>query len=87
MNSLTTSKEIGTIIVYNIRKNYKPGQLLTINNRLFRVMKKPLGAHCCEGCYFSKYRFGINDACDRFCHFLPGNCKFVLNEKSIKHKG
>lgn len=28
-----------------------------------------------------------NDACYRFCYFLPGNCKFVLNEKSVKHKG
>lgn len=50
-------------------------------------MKKPLGAHCCEGCYFRKRRFWINDACYRFCYFLPGNCKFVLNEKVVKHKG
>ena len=68
-------------------KNYKPGQLITINNKLFRVMKKPLGAHCCEGCYFRKHRFWINNACHKFCYFLPGNCKFVLNEKVVKHKG
>ncbi len=37
MNSLTTSKENGTIIVYSTRKNYKPGQIITINNKLFRV--------------------------------------------------
>lgn len=36
-------------------KMYKPGQLLTIDNKLFRVMKKPLGAHCCDGCYFRKH--------------------------------
>lgn len=77
----TTQKISGT------RKSYKPGQLLTINNKLFRVMKMPLGAHCCEGCYFDKCRFWINKACNNFCYFLPKNCKFVLNEKSIKHKG
>lgn len=69
------------------RKKYKPGQLITVNNKLFRVMKKPsVGAHCCEGCYFHKRKL-FNDACYRFCYFLPGNCKFVLNEKSVKHKG
>lgn len=78
MSSQTTS---GT------RKSYKPGQLLTINNKLFRVMKKPLGAHCCEGCYFRKRKFWINDACHKFCYFLPGNCKFVLIDKLVKHKG
>lgn len=83
MNSTkkTTQKTSGT------RKMYKPGQLITVNNKLFRVMKKPLGAHYCEGCYFRKRKFWINDACYRFCYFLPGNCKFVLNEKSVKHKG
>ena len=65
---------------------YKPGQLITVNNKLFRVMKKPLSGHCCEGCYFHKRKL-FNDACYRFCYFLPGNCKFVLNEKSVKHKG
>lgn len=54
---------------------------------IFRVMKMPLGTHCCEGCYFDKCRFWINKACNNFCYFLPENCKFVLNEKSIKHKG
>lgn len=66
------------------KKLYKPGQLLTINNKLFRVMKKPLGAHCCEGCYFRKQKT-INKGCHMFCYFLPGNCKFVLNDKVVKH--
>lgn len=63
MNSTkkTTQKTSGT------RKMYKPGQLITVNNKLFRVMKKPLGAHYCEGCYFRKRKFWINDACYRFC--------------------
>ncbi len=74
-------------MTFSTRKTYKPGQLITINNKLFRVMKKPLGAHCCEGCCFIKRRFWCNDACYRFCYFLPGNCKFVPNEKSVKHKG
>lgn len=43
------------------RKQYKPGQLLTINNKLFRVMKKPLNGHCCEGCYFHTYNDITND--------------------------
>lgn len=73
--------------IHERSKTYKPGQLITIGNKLFRVMKKPLVARCCEGCYFRKHRFCVNDACDRFCYFLPGNCKFVLNEKVVKHKG
>lgn len=36
---------------------------------------------------YYKCRFWINKACNNFCYFLPENCKFVLNEKSIKHKG
>lgn len=64
-------------------KMFKPGQLLTIDNKLFRVTKKPLWARCCEGCYFRK-RITVNKGCDTFCHFLPGNCKFVL---IVKHKG
>ena len=47
-------------------------------------MKKPLGAHCCEGCYFRKQKT-INKGCHTFCYFLPGNCKFVLNDKVVKH--
>lgn len=78
MKSSTTS---GT------HKMYKPGQLLTIDNKLFRVMKKPLGAHCCDGCYFRKHQYIINKACYWFCCYLPGNCKFVLNSKLAKHKG
>ena len=68
-------------------KMYKPGQLLTIDNKVFRVMKKPLGARCCDGCYFRKHRYIINKACYWFCCYLPGNCKFVLNSKLTKHKG
>ena len=83
MNSTkkTTQKTSG------IHKMYKPGQLLTINSKLFRVMKKPLGAHCCEGCYFHTHNDIADEGCDKFCYFLPGNCKFVLNEKVVKHKG
>ena len=83
MNSTkkTTQKTSG------IHKMYKPGQLLTINSKLFRVMKKPLGAHCCEGCYFHTHNDITDEGCDKFCYFLPGNCKFVLNEKVVKHKG
>ena len=77
MKSQTTS---GT------HKMYKPGQLLTIDNKLFRVMKKPLGADYCDGCYFSK-RKAINKGCNMFCYYLPRNCKFVLNDKVAKHKG
>ena len=72
---------------FSTRKTYKPGQLITINNKLFRVMKKPLGAHGCEGCYFRNCRYWINKACNVFCYFLPENCKFVPNEKVVKHKG
>lgn len=44
-------------MTFSTRKTYKPGQLITINNKLFRVMKKPLGAHGCEGCYFRNCRY------------------------------
>lgn len=72
------------LTVFRTRKMYKPGQLLTIDNKLFRVMKKPLGARCCDGCYFRK-KYTINKGCDKFCYSLPGNCKFVLNDKVVKH--
>ena len=49
-------------------------------------MKKPLGADYCDGCYFSKLKT-INKGCNMFCYFLPRNCKFVLNDKVVKHKG
>lgn len=81
MSSQTTS---GTRKRYKPGKMFKPGQLLTINNKLFRVMKKPLGARCCEGCYFRKDLCIINKGCYLFCDRLPGNCKFVLNSKLVK---
>lgn len=66
---------------------YKPGQLITIYNKVFRVMKRPLGTRCCEGCYFREHLCRINKGCYWFCYHLPGNCKFVLNSKLVKHKG
>ena len=71
----------------SVHKMFKPGQLLTIDNKIFRVMKKPLGARCCEGCYFRKHFCITDKACNWFCYYLPGDCKFVLNSKLVKHKG
>ena len=74
MNSTkkTTQKTSGT------RKKYKPGQLITINHRVFRIVKDYRCMDDCIGCFdrnYEKYNF---------CFDLP----LDLNLKPIlKHKG
>lgn len=59
------------------RKQYKPGQLVTINNSLFRIAKRPCGKDCIA-CWYSSCRIYI------FCHTLP----IDLYIKPVsKHKG
>ena len=52
-----TQKTSGT------RKNYKPGQLITINHRVFRIVKKYWCMDDCLCCYdrnYEKYDFCMN---------------------------
>ena len=69
MSSQTTS---------DTRKKYKPGQLVTINHRVFRITKKYICMDDCLCCFdrnYEKYTF---------CMELP----FELIIKPIsKHKG
>ena len=74
MNSTkkTTQKTFGT------RKNYKPGQLVTINHRVFRIVKN---YYCPDDCLFCLDR---NYEKYDFCMDLPLGLKI----KPIKkHKG
>ena len=44
-------------------KNYKPGQLITINHRVFRIVKKYWCMDDCVYCYdrnYEKYYFCMN---------------------------
>ena len=53
----TIQKTFGT------RKNYKPGQLVTINHRVFRIVKKYWCMDDCLCCYdrnYEKYDFCMN---------------------------
>ena len=46
-----------------IRKKYKPGQLVTINRRVFRIVKKYYcmdDCLCCFARYYEKYDFCMN---------------------------
>lgn len=59
MNSTkkTTQKTSGT------RKKYKPGQLVTINHRVFRIVKKYYCLDDCLCCFdrnYEKYDFCMN---------------------------
>lgn len=59
MNSTkkTTQKTSGT------RKRYKPGQLVTINHRVFRIVKNYYCPDDCLFCYdrnYEKYDFCMN---------------------------
>ena len=68
-NSQTTS---GT------HKEYKPGQLVTINHRVFRIVKNYWCMDDCLGCYdrnFEKYDF---------CMELPLG---LMIKPILKHKG
>ena len=68
----TTQKTSGT------RKNYKPGQLITINHRVFRIVKKYWCKDDCLCCYdrnYEKYDFCMN---------LPLGLKI---KPILKHKG
>ena len=70
MKSQTTS---GT------HKSYKPGQLITINHRIFRILK---GSICINGnclCCFSR-----NFERYKFCVELPLGLRI---EPILKHKG
>ena len=45
------------------RKNYKPGQLITINHRVFRIVKKYYCMDDCLCCFdrnYEKYDFCMN---------------------------
>ena len=69
----TTQKTSGT------RKNYKPGQLITINRRVFRIVKGYTcindNCFCCFSRNFEKYKF---------CVELPLGLRI---EQILKHKG
>ena len=74
MNSTkkTTQKTSGT------RKNYKPGQLVTINHHVFRIVKKYWCMDDCLCCFnrnYEKYDFCMN---------LPLGLKI---KPILKHKG
>ena len=61
-----------------IRKKYKPGQLVTINHRVFRIVKNYWCMDDCLGCYdrnFEKYDF---------CMELPPG---LMIKPISKHKG
>lgn len=59
-------------------KKYKPGQLVTINHHVFKIVKK---YWCMNDCYICFYR---NYEKYNFCNALP----FRLSLKPIsKHKG
>ena len=67
----TTQKTSG------IRKNYKPGQLITIDNCVFRIVKNPCRKDCLI-CWNSNCKIYI------FCHELLSD----MHLKPIKkHKG
>lgn len=69
MKSLTTS---------GIHKKYKPGQLVTINHRVFRIIKRSICMNDCLCCYYRDYeRFD-------FCQSLPVELTIKL---VLKHKG
>lgn len=68
----TTQKTSGT------HKKYKPGQLVTINHRVFRIVKKYWFKDDCLCCFernFERYKF---------CVELPLGLKI---EPILKHKG
>lgn len=68
----TTQKTSGT------HKEYKPGQLVTINHRVFRIVKKYWCKDDCLCCYdrnYEKYDFCMN---------LPLGLKI---KPILKHKG
>ena len=46
------------------RKRYKPGQLVTIDNCVFKIVKRPCGEDCLI-CWYKNCRIYI------FCHELP----------------
>lgn len=61
-----------------IHKRYKPGQLVTINNRVFRIVKKYWCMNDCFVCFernYEKYDF---------CMELPAG---LMIKPISKHKG
>ena len=68
----TTQKTSGT------HKNYKPGQLVTINHRVFRIVKKYWCMDDCLCCYYRNYKKYD------FCMNLPLGLKI---KPILKHKG
>lgn len=63
---------------YGIHKRYKPGQLVTINNRVFRIVKKYWCMNDCFVCFernYEKYDF---------CMELPVG---LMIKPISKHKG
>lgn len=68
----TTQKTSGT------RKKYKPGQLVTINHRVFRIVKKYYCLDDCLCCFDRNY-----EKCD-FCMDLPLG---LMIKPISKHKG
>lgn len=69
MKSSTTS---------GIRKKYKPGQLITINHRVFRIVKKYWCMDDCMYCYDNNYKKY------EFCMELPPG---LMIKPILKHKG
>ena len=67
------------------RKNYKPGQLITICKNVFRIVKNRSAFTDCYMC-----DFGFREQSEWCKHCINGcYCKLVKkhNEKSVKHKG
>lgn len=63
---------------FGIHKRYKPGQLITINNRVFRIVKKYWCMNDCFVCFernYEKYDF---------CMELPVG---LMIKPISKHKG
>lgn len=71
-------KKKNTQKISGTRKKYKPGQLVTINHRVFRIIKKYWCKDDCMRCYdrnFEKYDF---------CMELPLG---LMIKPISKHKG
>lgn len=73
-----SSKKKNTQKTSGTHKEYKPGQLVTINHRIFRIVKKYWCKDDCMYCYdrnFKKYNF---------CMELPLG---LMIKPISKHKG
>ena len=61
---------------------WKPGQLVTINGIVYRVMRckpdAPFYPDACDGCAFAAFRGCVFPIFSRFCwDSIPNDCYFV----------